>query len=191
MRDDYLWDRSGEPDAEIERLERTLGQLRLRPKPLELPAALPPRRRVFPALAAAAAVVLMLSAAGTWLALRRSSETPGRLAVVRPAQDSTAGLYDKAESFDPNMRAGEAGSQSSDAGRTQTQRATIARRAINESRAASFVNVRARRERRDERMMREGELATEKLMLALRYASSKLNLVQRRIQVNKANGPAS
>ena len=30
MSDDYLWDRSGPPDAEIQRLERTLAPLRYR-----------------------------------------------------------------------------------------------------------------------------------------------------------------
>ncbi len=64
------------------------------------------------------------------------------------------------------------------------------RRAISERRTQAMLARRAR-QRRDERLMREGELATEKLMLALHYASSKLNLVQRRIQVNKEHGPAS
>ena len=59
MNDDYLWDRSGPPDAEIERLERTLAPLRLGAKPA-------PRRqlarvasgRALWRLAAAAAVVV-------------------------------------------------------------------------------------------------------------------------------------
>jgi hypothetical protein len=28
MNDDYLWDRSGEPDPDVERLERVLGEFR-------------------------------------------------------------------------------------------------------------------------------------------------------------------
>jgi hypothetical protein len=35
---DYLWDRTGEPDAEVERLESLLGAARYRPRPLELPS---------------------------------------------------------------------------------------------------------------------------------------------------------
>jgi hypothetical protein len=35
---DYLWDKSGAPDAEVERLEELLGSLRHRPSALELPA---------------------------------------------------------------------------------------------------------------------------------------------------------
>jgi hypothetical protein len=55
MRDDYLWDRSGPPDPEVERLERVLGELRYVER-----TSRPARR--FPlawrTLAAAAAVVL-------------------------------------------------------------------------------------------------------------------------------------
>jgi len=59
MNDDYLWDRSGPPDPEIERLERTLAPLRYRHREEVLHQA-PKRPRMW--WAAAAAVVL--SAAG-------------------------------------------------------------------------------------------------------------------------------
>ena len=40
MSNDYLWDRSGQADAEVERLERLLGRLRTpAPPPLRLPDA--------------------------------------------------------------------------------------------------------------------------------------------------------
>ncbi len=70
MNDDYLWDGSGRPDPEVERLERILSPLRSdRPVP-DLPAV---ARRPFggrpAALIAAAACVLALS--GLWLAARR------------------------------------------------------------------------------------------------------------------------
>jgi hypothetical protein len=64
MNEDYLWDRSGPPDPDVERLERTLAPLRYRHR-TELAVAMPPRRRtVWPALAAAAAVI---AAAGLML----------------------------------------------------------------------------------------------------------------------------
>jgi len=68
--DDYLWDGSGEPDPEVERLEGVLSRLRSdRPAP-ELRA--PARRRLFggslAALAAAASLVLAVS--GAWLSPR-------------------------------------------------------------------------------------------------------------------------
>ena len=70
MSDDYLWDGSGEPDPEVERLEGVLSRLRSdRPAP-ELRA--PARRRLFggslAALAAAASLVLAVS--GAWLSPR-------------------------------------------------------------------------------------------------------------------------
>ncbi|HEX6623729.1 MAG TPA: hypothetical protein VF064_08455, partial [Pyrinomonadaceae bacterium] len=68
---DYLWDKTGEPDAEVERLEKLLGPLGHQPRALELPPAArveqaPRRLWSRPALAAAAALALMLLA-GAWL----------------------------------------------------------------------------------------------------------------------------
>ena len=60
MRDDYLWDGSGEPDPEVEQLERLLSGFRLRRTAPELRPR--PRTR-WSAVAAAAALV----AAGAWL----------------------------------------------------------------------------------------------------------------------------
>jgi hypothetical protein len=63
----YLWDRSGEPDREVEHLERLLGSFRYSKR---APPSSPPRRRSrwWPALALAAAALLV--AAGLWLAAR-------------------------------------------------------------------------------------------------------------------------
>jgi hypothetical protein len=63
---DYLWDRSGEPDPEVQRLEALLGQFRLdRPAPI-FPEErrwtfLPRRMRLFPALAATAAALVAIA----------------------------------------------------------------------------------------------------------------------------------
>jgi hypothetical protein len=68
MNDDYLWDKSGAPDPEVERLEQTLGRFRhTRPAP-DFPAVLPredrPRTsRILWPLAAAAVVLFAL---GLW-----------------------------------------------------------------------------------------------------------------------------
>jgi hypothetical protein len=57
MNEDYLWDRSGPPDPEIARLERTLAPLRYRHRG-DVAVALPRRARpLWSALAAAAAVI--------------------------------------------------------------------------------------------------------------------------------------
>lgn len=78
MSDDYLWDGSGEPDPDIQKLEKTLGTLRSeRPAP-PFPAvasrtalrALPAPRRRWPAPALAAAAVAVIAIAG--LAVRQA-----------------------------------------------------------------------------------------------------------------------
>jgi hypothetical protein len=64
---DYLWDGSGEPDPEIQRLEALLGQFRHDRPARAFPAIVPGRRwtffsrpmRLFPLLAAAAAVAIV------------------------------------------------------------------------------------------------------------------------------------
>jgi hypothetical protein len=69
MKDDYLWDGSGEPDPEIEHLEKVLGRYRYQPR--QMSAALdqqllPRRARWWPKLAVAAAIILMVLAAA-WI----------------------------------------------------------------------------------------------------------------------------
>src|SRR5687767_15203136 len=81
MKDDYLWDRTGEPDPEIQQLEETLGTLRYQPRPLEIPLNEQPdaRRRFFPEfsqvraprLAIAATLLIALLGLGLWLGLQR------------------------------------------------------------------------------------------------------------------------
>src|SRR5690348_11079825 len=77
MSDDYLWDRSGEPDPEIQRLEEVLGVLRSKRPAVEWPVQ--PKIRVMPGGegrwgrsywqgAIAASIALVIGAA--WLATR-------------------------------------------------------------------------------------------------------------------------
>jgi hypothetical protein len=63
---DYLWDRSGPPDPEIEKLERALAPLRYQG------AARAPRRRWWPVAVAAG---IVLAAAGIWRLAAPASET--------------------------------------------------------------------------------------------------------------------
>jgi hypothetical protein len=77
MPDDYLWDKTGEPDAEVERLERLLGQFREDVPAPDVPAparAIQSTRRFWIPLAAAAALLL---AFGTWVAVHWYFRTPG------------------------------------------------------------------------------------------------------------------
>jgi hypothetical protein len=193
MSDDYLWDRSGEPDPEIERLEHTLGKLRHQPRPLRLPVA-PSRRHSFHGLAAAAAVALMILAGGTWLALSRrpgQDTTSDRLLSAHRTHDSLASLYGAAASFALSIDEDRV-KREANAPVAQTARENRPRRVVEERQTVvATARSIAPKNRREERMMSEGELAKERLMLALHFASSKLNLVQRKIQDNKERGPAS
>lgn len=89
---DYLWDRTGDPDPEVMRLEQLLGTLRA-----GVPApALPARRRArglfragFKALAAAAAVLLVATAAWLAIGLRRNAWAVQRVAGA-PVVDGQA-----------------------------------------------------------------------------------------------------
>jgi hypothetical protein len=84
MSDDYLWDRSGPPDPEVERLEKLLGTLRHnRPAPdFRMPVRRFPARirAMVPRFAAVAAVLLFVLGATLLM----------RLYVVRPAWNVAA-----------------------------------------------------------------------------------------------------
>src|SRR5437667_465423 len=103
MSDDYLWDGSGPPDPDVERLEQMLGRLRTTSRPPELTVRRKPDatyisvRFLAPALAVAAAIIVMVAltwrtaGAGASWDVARISGTPrigsgalsgaGRLAV--------------------------------------------------------------------------------------------------------------
>ena len=88
----YLWDQSGEPDSEIQELERVLSTLRYQPPPLVIPDDLqtigPSRWNFGPRLAIAATILLAVGAAALWLSLERR-DTP-ELATKKPAAVSNS-----------------------------------------------------------------------------------------------------
>lgn len=80
---DYLWDKTGKPEEDVERLEELLGQLRFQPRTFEVSATLPvvPRRAArtvnnisWPRLAVAASLLLTLLA-GAWLVFTKQKAT--------------------------------------------------------------------------------------------------------------------
>ena len=101
MNEDYLWDKTGEPDETIIRLEHTLGALRFKAdaRPLNTPAAqtpdrpaaqvVTPRRPLqFPA-AIAAGVVLATMVAGLWYFSRHRQGTAGDYSTAGPTQQQS------------------------------------------------------------------------------------------------------
>jgi hypothetical protein len=86
MNEDYLWDKSGEPDPQIQELEELLGTLRYQPRPLKLGGSSPASPRNYLALLAiAATVAVALLAGGIWLLLPQHDALIPAVAYVTPA----------------------------------------------------------------------------------------------------------
>jgi len=73
---DYLWNKSGEPDAEVKRLEEALAPLRYKHQPLRLPANVNHKRRShwLPLAIAATVVLAILGGVGSGLLYRNSRQ---------------------------------------------------------------------------------------------------------------------
>ncbi|HJU92861.1 MAG TPA: hypothetical protein VJ656_08010 [Pyrinomonadaceae bacterium] len=162
MNDDYLWDKSGPPDPDIQRLENILGTLRYQPKPFEISGDVraPRRRNYFPLLAAIAATLLVALLAGSiWLRSRSRNEAPQQ-AKVPNAPAVTPSVEEKI-------------------GPAPEPEKTLAPRERN-------VVVHYRRRNRSSGLTRrereEALAAKQQLMIALRLASEKLNLAHKKTQ---------
>ena len=168
MKDDYLWDKAGEPDPQIQQLEEILGTLRYQPKQLEIPEDLPlPRRRNYvPWLAIAAGLLLALLAGGIWLNTRSSREAPQRHAEVTPPPVNEEKSPAPVESKAPERK-------------SDSRKEVIA---INRHRPRVPTPVLSKHERE------EALMAKEQVMIALRLTTEKLSLVHKKTQnTNPAN----
>ena len=172
MNDDYLWDKTGEPDPQIQQLEEILGTLRYQPAPLEIPEDLrrPQRRNYLAWMAIAASVLLAILAGGIWLSTRTRDEAPPHQAEVittpaplpkeSPAPSGT--VNPKTPEVKPKPREEVV--------------------AVNRRRPKPAAPALSQRERE------EALLAKEQLMLALRVTTEKLSLVHKKTQnTNPAN----
>jgi hypothetical protein len=188
MNDDYLWDKSGKPDPEIKQLEEILGPLRYQPRELEIPAHVQMGRKSFVSrgLAIAAAVALVVLGLGLWMSLNRQrtteiAKTEGKPVeadnssrpVVSPIDEKKAGTV---QAVAPEI------DQTPESASTRLPKRHRAS-ALNQSR-----NLQVRRPQLSESEMAEARVAKDQLMLALRLASSKLSLAQKKTQgTNSAN----
>ena len=154
MNDDYLWDKTGQPDPEIQQLEEILGTLRYQPKPLALPKDLrvPQRRNYFPMFAIAASVLLALLAAGIWLRVRSRNEVPRQQASVET----------------PTPKPEENASQPQ-VNKSAVNPSPVVAHNRRRNKSASPVLPKAERQ--------EALMAKEQLMLALRVTTQKLHLI--------------
>lgn len=188
MNEDYLWDKNGEADPEIQRLEQTLGRLRFkRPQePLPLPVVSRSwyRPGFSPVLAIAATLAILLLAGGLWMGFLRGTQGLQRASgPPRPVGpiDVTAhgGVKDREKGVTnpapPRLPLNRSIQRAQDERRIQV--ASLAERAL--------------RLRRERELNRQGELAKEQLIKALLITSDKLNAVQKKIQGSQERGPVS
>ena len=163
MKDDYLWDKTGQPDPEIQKLEEILGTLRYQPRPLELPQEAPTarRRNYFPLLAIAASLLLALVAGGIWLRTRSHNVPERHQAQAVPTSPKVDDEKSKPATTQPE---------------TIRDKSKTAIAVNNRPHNKSVSTTLTKRERE------EALLAKEQLMLALRVTTEKLNLIHRKSQ---------
>jgi hypothetical protein len=175
MKDNYLWDRSGEPDPELQKLEDILGSLRYQPRPLQIPTDIRVgrRRSFFPALAMAAAIGLLAVMLGLWIHFNRTASTP-QLEVRQNSQPK------ETTNEQPQVAADNGSSQ------TTTAKSPDNNQKLERKSARDIVATNRRRPIRKENSQPEltpQELAEkQQVLVALRLVSAKLNLAQRRTQ---------
>ena len=173
MNNDYLWDRSGEADAEVQELEDVLGTLRYQPRPLELPAEVQPapRSRFYVPLAVAATMALMILAAGVWIRFDRQKVSPPDIANQRVNSNQASVASTPTPVRPEGLIAG------SD---NQASPGVVVPRRNPAPRNRNRNNIRPRRDEMTATQRVEVEAAKDQLLLALRVASAKLNLAQRK-----------
>jgi len=170
MNDNYLWDRTGEPDPEIQKLEELLGELRYQPQPLQIPANITVgrKRSFFVPMTIAAAIIMVAILSALWFQFSRKPDAPPlqskQDAPVTPTnvpqpdssqEQKTVTLKDEPEEQKP---------------RRQLNRNLLAlnKRAVN------------KREVSAPRLTPEELAEKEQVLVALRLVSAKLNLAQRK-----------
>jgi len=160
MNDDYLWDKTGQPDPQIKQLEEILGTLRYQPKPLAIPDDLrvPQRRNYFPLLVIAASLLLAILAGGIWLRVRSPIETPNQQAkIAEPAAPKPI----------------------------ETPKPPVNKSAVNPAPVVASSHRRRNRSASSAAEREEALMAKEQLMVALRLTTQKLHLVHTKTQPNQ------
>lgn len=194
---DYLWDKTGEPDTDIQQLEEILGTLRYQPRPLEIPAGLSiGRERNFfrssaPRLAIAATIAMLLIGLGVWIAFQRSQRKPPSLAQApkqAPAQSpNTPGVKSSPDAQPVPVQNSAVAAAPERKETTELQRHRGSHR-VNRSLVAVNSN-RANNEARKAKERQEAVAAKDQLLLALRVVSAKLSFAQKKTQTPNAPEP--
>jgi len=182
---DYLWDRSGEPDEEIQKLEEILVPLSYQPRPLIIPATVVPgrRHRLVPALTIAATLLLAALALGLWFSVKRDQAVQPLKAELPPAHNLASKDPLPFSSPEESKVIARPPIESPQFGPRMPHRQLVARRErrkpIERQTAPETIATRTTEAKASEA---EGEAAKEQLMTALRLVSTKLNHAQKRTQ---------
>jgi type IV secretory pathway VirB10-like protein len=193
MKDDYLWDKTGEPDPEVQQLEEILGTLRYQPRPLEIPAGLHlNRERNFfrgaaPRLAIAATIAMLLLGLGVWIVKQRSERSQPSEVVktvdapaVKPT--STEAPTPNQESNPNIVTAGAPAGVPAEKPTAAPSRHRVKQSQLAENRVRRNADREALKESRQLAELREAEAAKDQLMIALRVVSAKLTYAQKKTQ---------
>jgi len=109
MNDDYLWDKSGEPDPDIQHLENVLGHYRYQAKPVPpiMYSRLGRPRLAWYAIAAAAAIVLV-ALAGFWMfKLQQRASNDDRAQIAGTPSTDQQSEQEPAKTEPPNQNPNE------------------------------------------------------------------------------------
>ena len=166
MNDNYLWDKTGQPDAEVQELEELLGTLKYQPRPLQIPATASLRKGPFIPIAIAAAIALLMIGTGLWIRFANSRSAPTGQAnrgtqSTREAQPATPAPQDSV-AFAP---------------RDHKINRPLSRTSFNQRRV-----VRSQPRLVTAKLTKEELAQKEQVLVALRLVSAKLNLAQRKTQ---------
>ncbi len=172
MNDEYLWDKSGEPDPEIQQLEQVLGTLRYQPKPLTLTDDVRPVKPSHRGwlLAIAATLLVALFAAGLWLVVTKKADQPFDAKNTVPAPALPSPLPEQAPGHLTSAPENNPAPKLASPERNKL----LAR---NVRRATHLATPKLTKEERE-----EASEVKQQLMVALRVASEKLNLAHRKTQ---------
>jgi len=176
MKENYLWDRSGEPDPEVQKLEEILGTLRYQPRPLEIPnnVRLKGSRPFFTKLAIAAAIGLVAVALGLWVNFNRHRTVPS-VAATRHSQTDQ-----KRNAPQPQIAPNDNPMQL--AGIKDPTPTKIQKRHREPARTLVAQNKSRDTAIRPSTLTPQELAEKEQVLLALRLVSAKLNLAQRKTQ---------
>jgi hypothetical protein len=182
---DYLWDRTGEPDPEVQQLEEILGSLRYQPRPLEIPAGIQigSDRSFFRGsavrLAIAAAIGVLLLGLGLFLGLQRlqRGQRPELVKTGDAVKPNPAVASHDEQNSSVATSSPEPEQKRTDEPRRYPTNQVLVARNTNRIRNASIRNQQLTAQEQQ-----QAEAAKDQLMLALRVVSVKFGYAQRKTQ---------